>query len=72
MKHSSWTSEKIAIAELRSCGSGAKFLLQSCGIAIADSKKSYACPPQLICKKNVRKERSNVFWVGKTLRFKLP
>ncbi len=49
-----WTSEKIAIAELRlrsnislkSCGIAiVEVLPSSCGIAIADSKKSCACPP---------------------------
>jgi hypothetical protein len=45
------TSEKIAIAELRrnislkSCGLAIEEVLpSSCGIAIADSKKSCACP----------------------------
>jgi hypothetical protein len=48
------TSENIVIAELRlrsnnsfkSCGIAmAEVLPSSCGIAIADSKKSCACPP---------------------------
>jgi hypothetical protein len=43
------TSEKIAIAELwlRSYIplKFAKVLPSSCGITIADSKKSYTCPP---------------------------
>jgi hypothetical protein len=66
VKHSSCglklrTSEKFAIAELRSYGCGvtvaeqlsfkscgiviAEVLPSSCGIAIADSKNSCACPP---------------------------
>jgi hypothetical protein len=53
------TSKNIAIAELRSCGVAvaeqhflkscgiaiAEVLPSNCGIAIADSKKSCACPP---------------------------
>jgi hypothetical protein len=43
------TSEKIAIAEghsLKSCGIAiAEVLPSSCGVTIADSQKSCACPP---------------------------
>ncbi len=55
--------KKIEVAELRSCGCGATFLKKlrncdcgsasfklrncGCGIAVADSKKSCACPPLL-------------------------
>ncbi len=46
------TSEKIAIAEQhfsKSCGIViAEVLPASCGIALADSKKSCACPPLLV------------------------
>jgi hypothetical protein len=46
------TSEKIAIAEqhsLKSCGiATAKVFPSSCGIPIADSKKSCACPPLVV------------------------